>query len=80
LQQTNTYQLNFFAYTNAIAPIYDIAGSQKTTQNISGTNSYLALKQFASMIKTDDQSGPYPYPRAIKVSSFSAPVDHAINI
>ena len=51
---------------DAISPVFDIAGSQKTIQAINNTNSYLSMLTYGSLIKTKDQAGIINYPRAIK--------------
>jgi hypothetical protein len=51
---------------NAISPVFDIAGSQKTIQAINNANSYLSMLTYGSLIKTKDQAGNINYPRATK--------------
>ena len=79
LQNENRYKLEFFDYRNAISPVYDIAGAQKTDQDYSVAHSYLGITQYASLIKTSDQGGLSSYPRATKLSRSSTAHDNAIN-
>ncbi len=52
-----------------MSSIYDIAGSQRTATNQTNADSFAGIKQYASMIETEDQAGIISYPRATKIPS-----------
>lgn len=79
LQSTNTYQLSVYDFRQAIKPVFDIAGAQKTTTAATNLNNYIGTQNYGSLIKTEDQAGPVNYPRAINTISGSHDTSTVIN-
>ncbi|MFZ2718776.1 MAG: VCBS repeat-containing protein, partial [Candidatus Absconditicoccaceae bacterium] len=60
--ENGIYELNYFNRSSAWLPIYDIAGSIAITGNQSEANSFLGIKQYASLTKIQDRYGDLVFP------------------